>query len=190
MIGYERLIEQRIIPELGAVPLGRLSKRRIQAWVDGQEGSAQTVRNAHAVLRRALSGIVGEVLAANPAIGVELPDRGEFAGAPLTAEEASLERSVKNHHQTTRECTRFRCLVRCSPSSLRLVDRSVARRPSSRPVTRPSLDPAGGSLVTGRPPATGLASVAERWSGDHIGLITRRAGFNSRPATTPGSGAA
>lgn len=89
LIGYERLIEQRIIPGLGTVPLGRLSKRRIQTWVDGQDGSAQTIRNAHAVLRRALAGIVGEVIAANPAVGVELPDRSDFAGAPLSSDEAS-----------------------------------------------------------------------------------------------------
>lgn len=88
LIGYERIVEQRIVPELGDVTLARLSKRRIQAWVDRQDGSPQTVRNAHAVLRKALAGAAGDVIPGNPAVGVELPRREAFEGRPLTVEEA------------------------------------------------------------------------------------------------------
>lgn len=87
---YVQLIEQRIIPGLDAerVLLARLTKQRIQRWVDTEDGSPGTVRNAHAVLRKALQGAVGETLPANPAIGVELPDRAAFAIAPMTIDEA------------------------------------------------------------------------------------------------------
>ncbi|HEV8545006.1 MAG TPA: tyrosine-type recombinase/integrase [Candidatus Limnocylindrales bacterium] len=87
VIGYERLIEQRILPELGAVKLAHLSRRKVQAWLEAQPGSAQTVRNAHAVLRRALAGAVGDTLPLSPAAGVELPRRSEYHGRPLTAAE-------------------------------------------------------------------------------------------------------
>ena len=88
LIGYERIIEQRILPTLGGVTLDRLSKRRIQAWIDGQDGSAQTIRNAHAVLRKALGSAAGDVIPSNPALGVELPRRRTFEGRPLTPDEA------------------------------------------------------------------------------------------------------
>jgi integrase len=88
LIGYERIIDQRIIPALGKLTLDRLSKRRIQAWIDGQSGSPQTVRNAHAVLRKALGSAAGDVIPSNPAVGVELPRRRTFEGRPLTPDEA------------------------------------------------------------------------------------------------------
>lgn len=85
--GYEALIEQRIIPELGGITLARLTKRRVQAWLNGQDGSAGTVRNAHAVLRKALQGAAGDVIPSNPALGVELPRRPAFEGSPMTEDE-------------------------------------------------------------------------------------------------------
>lgn len=88
LIGYERIIERAILPELGRIPLSRLSRRKVQAWVDGLSGSAQTVRNAHAVLRKALASAAGDLIPLNPALGVELPERREFRGNPLTADEA------------------------------------------------------------------------------------------------------
>jgi integrase len=88
LIGYERIVERVILPELGRIPLSRLSRRKVQAWIDGLDGSAQTVRNAHAVLRKALAGAAGDLIPLNPALGVELPERREFRGNPLTADEA------------------------------------------------------------------------------------------------------
>ena len=88
MIGYPRIIEQRIIPDIGTVKLASLSRRKVQAWVDGLEGSPQTVRNCHAVLRRALGSATGDMIPLNPAIGVELPKVHEFHGSPLTTDEA------------------------------------------------------------------------------------------------------
>jgi integrase len=68
--------------------LGDVRRRHVQAWVDAQYGAAQTIRNAHAVLRRAFAAAAGDSTATNPAIGVELPDPSRFSGSPLTAAEA------------------------------------------------------------------------------------------------------
>lgn len=81
--GYEQIIDTHMAPIAG-LPLARLSKRRIQTWVDGIDASPQTVRNCHAVLRRALSGAAGDLIPFNPAIGVELPKRAEYQGSPMT----------------------------------------------------------------------------------------------------------
>lgn len=88
MIGYQRIIERQILPELGSVKLANLSRRKVQAWVDDLDGSPQTVRNCHAVLRKALASATGDLIALNPAIGVELPKVRTFHGQPLTPDEA------------------------------------------------------------------------------------------------------
>jgi len=86
--GYSMIVEQHIVPVLGDLPLARVNRRRIQAWVDGMTGSPQSIENRFAVLRKALNGAVGDLIARNPADGVELPDVDEFEGDPLTVDEA------------------------------------------------------------------------------------------------------
>jgi integrase len=86
---YSMIVEQRIIPTLGGHRLHRLSERHVQAWLDGEPGSPQTIHHCRAVLRRALNVAVRQrILARNAAIAVELPEVDEFVGDPLTVAEA------------------------------------------------------------------------------------------------------
>lgn len=87
--GYEAIVEQDLIPAFGNIPLERLSGRAIQRWVDTHPARAGTVSNHYAVLRRALNVAVRtQVLARNPSLSVELPDRDWHGGTPLTLDEA------------------------------------------------------------------------------------------------------
>lgn len=87
--GYESIVETSIIPALGGIRLDRLNESHIQRWVDGHEGSPQTIANHRAVLRRALNVAVRDrVLARNVAISVELPKADWDGGAPLSVGEA------------------------------------------------------------------------------------------------------
>ena len=85
--GYERIVTDSIVPTLGPVKLDRLSRRKVQAWVDGLTLAPQTVRNHHAVLRKALSSAAGDLIPLNPALGVELPKVDVYDAHPLTADE-------------------------------------------------------------------------------------------------------
>lgn len=86
---YELIVERHIIPALGALPLARLSGRRVQAWIDADPAAPRTVRHHHAVLRRALNVAVKQrLLAYNPANAVELPDLDADVARPLTLDEA------------------------------------------------------------------------------------------------------
>lgn len=85
---YSMIVEQRIIPTLGGIRLHRLGERQVQAWLDGESGSPQTIHHCRAVLRRALNVAVRQrILARNPALAIELPDVEEFEGDPFTVEE-------------------------------------------------------------------------------------------------------
>lgn len=86
---YTLIVERHIIPALGRYPLAAVTPRRIQAWLDADEGSPQTIRHHHAVLRRALNVAAKQrLLAYNPTAGVELPRPDWTGGQPLTADEA------------------------------------------------------------------------------------------------------
>lgn len=86
---YSMIVEQRIIPTLGGIRLHRLGERQVQAWLDGETGSPQTIHHCRAVLRRALNVAVRQrILARNAAVAVELPEVDEFEGNPFTIEEA------------------------------------------------------------------------------------------------------
>jgi integrase len=55
--GYRCLIDQRIVPTIGDVPLPQLEPRQLDAWyaqLDAEGLAPRTVRNVHAVLRTAL----------------------------------------------------------------------------------------------------------------------------------------
>lgn len=97
---YSMIVESHIIPALGGHRLGRLSERHVQAWLDADPGSPRSVHHHRAVLRRALNVAVRQrVISRNPALGVELPDLDDFAGDPLTIEEARrlLETTAGRH---------------------------------------------------------------------------------------------
>lgn len=85
---YAMIVERHIIPALGSLPLERLTRRRIQAWLDADPASPRTIRHHHAVLRRALNTAVGDTLTRNPAIGVELAEADYDGSLPLTVDEA------------------------------------------------------------------------------------------------------
>lgn len=88
LIGYERIVERHVLPILGTIPLARLSRRKVQGWVDGLDLEPKTVRNCHAVLRMILSDATGDTIPLNPAVGVRLPKGHDFHGHPLTPDEA------------------------------------------------------------------------------------------------------
>jgi integrase len=74
---YRNLIESRIEPALGRVPLNKLRFSDVQGWISAMiaEGlSASRIRQAHVVLASALDMAARDgIIAANPARGVTLP---------------------------------------------------------------------------------------------------------------------
>lgn len=81
--------DRTLPPPRGSVRLAAVSAQRIQAWVDADQSSPQTVRHHHAVLRRALNLAVRQrMLAYNPANAVELPEVEGGIARPLGVEEA------------------------------------------------------------------------------------------------------
>lgn len=91
---YAMIVERHIIPGLdphSKVPIGKVSERRIQAWLDASDGSARTIHHHRAVLRLALNRAVRQrLLSHNPAAGksIELPDPTWHGQKPLSTEEA------------------------------------------------------------------------------------------------------
>ena len=75
--GYESLLDNHILPAFGSVPVGRIDKLAVKAWVAERVKAgmgAGTVRNAFAVLRQVLDAAVdGGGLRRNPCHGVDLP---------------------------------------------------------------------------------------------------------------------
>jgi integrase len=92
LAGYELICREHIVPVIGRVPVAKLTARQVQAMLNGKTrvgASAQTVRNIHAVLRRALNqaqrwGIVQHNLASL----VELPRLRRREVAALSPAEA------------------------------------------------------------------------------------------------------
>ncbi len=86
--GYESVIRTQLAPRLGRVPLARLRPadvQRMEAEMLAEGLSPKTVRNVHGVLDRAVQW---RQLAANPADGVDLPQRQPREMAALTPEQA------------------------------------------------------------------------------------------------------
>lgn len=74
---YESLLASRIVPSLGAYPIGSIVPSDVQAWVNEMmsEGlSASRIRQAHVVVSQALTSAVRDNrIGRNPALGVKLP---------------------------------------------------------------------------------------------------------------------
>jgi len=88
---YAMIVERHIVPALGHLPLTQVSERKIQAWLDGSEGSPRTIAHHRAVLRLGLNRAVRQrLLVRNPAAGrsIELPDATWHGQKPLTLDEA------------------------------------------------------------------------------------------------------
>lgn len=75
--GYESLLNSRILPTFGEVPLGHIRPLDVEAWVDemvDEALSASRIRQAHQCLSAMLKAAVrSEMIFRNPAHGVELP---------------------------------------------------------------------------------------------------------------------
>lgn len=83
---YAMIAEKAIIPALGAYPLSRLTERHVQAWLDAD--TSRSVHHRRNVLRIALGAAKRQRLVArNVAEDVEMRDRPEFEGDPLTVDE-------------------------------------------------------------------------------------------------------
>jgi integrase len=94
---YRQLIEQQIVPHLGALPLQKLRPAHVGTWhgvllkgggKDGHPLSARTVGHAHRVLHKALEDACRrELLARNPASIVSPPKVAAEEMATLSAEQ-------------------------------------------------------------------------------------------------------
>ncbi len=90
--GYGVIVRRHLIPALGRIPLAKLAPGQVQALLNakGAEGlSAQSIRNIHAVLRRALNqahrwGLIPR----NPATLVDVPRATAFEAPTITPEQA------------------------------------------------------------------------------------------------------
>lgn len=87
---YRMIASQHIVPELGQLPLAKLTVSRIQAWIDGMAGSPRSIAHRRDVLRAALNvAVKRQLLERNVATLVDLPEI--MAGDPqvLTTEQAA-----------------------------------------------------------------------------------------------------
>lgn len=90
------IIDKHISPELGRIPIGNLTRLRVQEWASSLPGSPATVRKIVNVLSGALRFAVEDGrLPSNPAQRLKLPKVVKTARRYLTHEQvASLARSV------------------------------------------------------------------------------------------------
>ena len=83
LAGYRLIADKHLIPAIGRVPVAKLTPAQVQATLNGMSGKPQTIRNAHAVLRRALNQAVRwGTIPRNVAALVDLPrvERHEVSG--------------------------------------------------------------------------------------------------------------
>ena len=74
MSRYRAYARNDIVPVLGAIPLGALSRDDVARWVQRLEGSGKTIRNKHGFLSSALKAAVkAGRIRSNPAAGQRLP---------------------------------------------------------------------------------------------------------------------
>ncbi|HEY8319769.1 MAG TPA: tyrosine-type recombinase/integrase, partial [Amnibacterium sp.] len=84
------IVEKYVRPQLGAVPLGRITRLQAQQWASGLPGSPQSVRKAVNVLSGALQLAVDDGrLPANPAHRLKLPRSVKTSKRYLTHDEVA-----------------------------------------------------------------------------------------------------
>jgi integrase len=88
--GYRSIIEQHLVPGIGQVPLAKLSAAQVQTMLNHKASAApQTVRNIHAVLRRALNQAMRwGLVPRNVATLVDLPRARRHEVVALAARDA------------------------------------------------------------------------------------------------------
>ena len=97
--GYRAKVKMHIKPQLGDVPLGKLTTPQVQKFYnqlikppDGSPGiSPKTVKNTHGVLSKAMSvAVVNGYIRRNPCVGTILPRVEKHEVEPLTDDQVAL----------------------------------------------------------------------------------------------------
>lgn len=87
--GYQSIIQHHLVPSIGRIPLAKLNAAQVQEMINGLHAAPQTVRNVHAVLRRAIGQAVRwGMLSRNVAMLVDLPAARPFDVRALGVDEA------------------------------------------------------------------------------------------------------
>lgn len=95
--GYRQIVDNHLVPAIGRIPLAKLAPADLQAMLNARSAagaSPQTVRNIHAVLRRALNQAVRwQLVTRNVASMVDLPraERHEVAALSPAGARAVLD---------------------------------------------------------------------------------------------------
>jgi integrase len=91
-VGYRVIVNRHLVPSLGRTPLPKLTAVQVQGMLNrltAEGASPQTVRNVHAVLRRALNqGMRWGLVARNVASLVDLPAQRSYDVPALDADAA------------------------------------------------------------------------------------------------------
>ena len=97
--GYRAKVKKHIKPQLGDIPLGKLTTPEVQKFYnrllkppDGSPGSSpKTIKNTHGVLSKAMSvAVVNGYIRRNPCQGVILPRMEKREVEPLTDDQVAL----------------------------------------------------------------------------------------------------
>lgn len=100
---YEDLLNTRILPDFGAMPLDTIQRGTVRAWVaeTASEVSPRRTQNAFALLRHLLDEAVAEErLARNPAQRVRLPQAERKEVKPWTYEELQAVADAAGRYRT------------------------------------------------------------------------------------------
>lgn len=132
---YRRYVRNDIGPAFGALPLGKLARADVAAWVNAMAAAgakAGTMQNKHGFLSGALKQAVKDGhLPGNPCEGVKLPRTEERQTVFLTRDEfQTLKASFSEHYQPLVEFLvasgcRFNEAVALKPSDVNRTDSTV-----------------------------------------------------------------
>lgn len=99
---YKRYTESDIGPALGAIPLSKLTREEVAAWVNAMRDAGAaggTIQNKHGFLSGALKRAVEDGhLAANPCQGIRLPRTEEKERVFLTRDEFRILKAAFSEH--------------------------------------------------------------------------------------------
>lgn len=99
---YERIARQRLAGDLERILLEDYTRDHVSRWVNAQDGSPKTIKNAHSLLSAALASAVRDgLMPANVAKGVKLPrldDSEQAEHTYLTTEEAGVLLGLLSPH--------------------------------------------------------------------------------------------
>lgn len=102
---YEGIVDKYLVPEFGAMPIGRISHELVQRYVDRLDAdpsiAAGTVRTVFACLRNAMSkGVRLGLVKVNPCTNVDLPRSPREEMLALTADEVrALAEAIDPHYR-------------------------------------------------------------------------------------------